>query len=432
MTRTPWGEAQDLKELQAGGEEGGDLSPSVGAPEPRERIYAAMVAACDQQGYKATSVSDLLLLANVSRAHFYTLFESKADCLLATVSTILETVVVGAVAERLPKADDPEEKVRGAITAVMSVISENPAAARLCVVETLISGGDGRGPMLAIFQRFTELAHEWLRALPGREDMPAQVSLALTGGFYQVLYRRLLDHRYDELKTIEDSLWRWARSYLPPPVPLRLRGRRPKPVADIDMPPFAALDPAERIIRAFAESVAELGYQSTTIAEIARRASISQGTFYEYFENRSEVLVAAIDSSGAQLAAATLPAIRRSSGWPHSVRVGFGASCRFYVAEPAFTQLRLNAIYGTEREAIIERDATSRVILEAMLAGDGAPEIDPFVLEGITGAIYAIFHTMLQRGTENLAEAAPLLTYVSLVPVIGPEQAAEVANGDGR
>jgi AcrR family transcriptional regulator len=263
--------------------------------------------------------------------------------------------------------------------------------------------------------------------------MPEEISLGILGGIYQVLYRRLLEHREAEFGEILEPLWQWATSYRPPPVPLRLRGRTPKPPPRPGMPPFAAWDPAERIIRAFAATVADHGYQATTIAEISRRASISQRTFYEYFANKSEVLSAALDSSGAQLAAATLPAIRRSPGWPQSVRAGFGASCRFLAAEPAFARLRLTEIYSTERQAIFQRDSGGAEVLRGMLAGEGAPELDPFLLELIVGAAYALIHRQIvEEGPESLPELAPLLTYMSLVPLVGSAQAAEVANGDGR
>jgi AcrR family transcriptional regulator len=405
----------------------------LGARERRSRLLDAMVVACDQQGYENTTVADLLALAEVSRGHFYTLFESKDDCFVATLEALLEAAV-DEIAGRLPAEEMPEERGRAALTAIVDLVAAQPAAARLCIVETLASGGVGQEQTAAAFERFTGLAHASLRSMEGREGLSEDLSLGVLGGIYQVLYRRLLERRDTELAEIVDPLWDWLTSYYPPPVPLRLRGRRPKPSpASGAMPPFAELDPAERIIRAFADAVAESGYQATTIAEIARRASISQRTFYEYFAGKPDLLTAALDSSGAQLAAATLPAIRRSPGWPQSVRAGFGASCRFLAAEPSFARLRLTEIYSTERTAIFQRDAAGATVLDAVLAGDGAPRVDPFLREAIAGAVYAlVYRQIVERGPETLPELAPLLTYMSLVPVIGPAQAAEVANGDGR
>ena len=431
MTVTPWGEVQELTAVAQNG--GGDgISPALAGQERRARLLAAMVAACDQQGYEATTVADLLALANVSRAHFYTLFDSKDDCFVATLESLIKAAAT-EVAGRVPPGRTPEEQGKAMLSAFVDVVGAHPAAARLCVVETLASGGVGQEQTAAGFERFTRLAHDTLRAMDGREGMPEEISLGILGGMYQVFYRRLLERREAELGEIVEPLWDWATSYYPPPARLRLRGRRPKPAAGGGIPPFAEWDPAERIIRAFAAAVGEHGYQATTIAEISRRASISQRTFYEYFAGKSEALSAALDSSGAQLAAATLPAIRRSPGWPRSVRAGFGAACRFLAAEPDFARLRLTEIYSTEREALFQRDSAGTAVLEGMLAGEGAPELDPFLLEAIIGAAYALlYRQIVEKGAESLPELAPLLTYIALVPLLGPEQAAEVANGDGR
>ena len=60
-----------------------------------------------------------------------------------------------------------------------------------------------------------------------------------------------------------------------------------------------AVDAAERILRALADTVAEQGYPETTVADVVARAETSQRTFYEHFAGKEEAMLAAIDSGSA-------------------------------------------------------------------------------------------------------------------------------------
>ena len=51
------------------------------------------------------------------------------------------------------------------------------------------------------------------------------------------------------------------------------------------------LDKATRIIRAAENVFAEKGYIQATISEIARLANVSEGTIYEYFKNKEDLLL---------------------------------------------------------------------------------------------------------------------------------------------
>src|SRR5262249_44837799 len=227
-----------------------------------------------------------------------------------------------------------------------------------------------------------------------------------------------------------EPLWEWAISYPAPTVPLRLRGRRPKLPPPGTTPPYALVDPAERIIRGFAAAVAQKGYRSTTIADISARASISQRTLYEHFENKMEVLMAALDSSGMQLMAAVMPAVRRSPGWPESVRAVTTATTRFFAAEPDFARLRQVEVYAAGTAAIAARDEIGAQILREAAGDAELADIHPIAQQAIVGAVYSVYYEWItNRGTDSLPELAPLLAYVILAPFIGAERAGEVAVG---
>lgn len=46
-----------------------------------------------------------------------------------------------------------------------------------------------------------------------------------------------------------------------------------------------------RLLRVARETFEERGYHRTSVAEICRRASVANGTFYRYFNNKDEVFL---------------------------------------------------------------------------------------------------------------------------------------------
>jgi len=432
MIVTPWGDAEGLRDRK--------LPPGRSTPRDevkrnqRERLFAAMVACCEEQGYENTSVADLLEISGISRVTFYEHFDDKADCFSAAIQEALQ-IAVAAIARRQGVEGSAAERARSALEAFVELLTLQPAAARMVLVESYAAGERAVEPVRQAITEIGRLAHGALTQMPGHEGTPLELAEAIVGGFYRVVHSRLQTRREKELPELVPALWDWALSYPPPPQPLRLRGRRGVVALDGATPPFAAYSPEQRIIRSFAATVAERGYQQVTIADIAATASISQGTFYEYFRDKADALAAALDASGAQLRAATLPAARRAEDWPQAVRVALGGTCGFFAAEPAFAGMRVLAIYAAGPEALAQRDSSGTELLGTILdpAFENSPEVDEIVLEAILGAIYGTVYLQLRaNGAEALPEIAPLLTYLALAPFLGAEKACAVAIGNAR
>jgi AcrR family transcriptional regulator len=224
-------------------------------------------------------------------------------------------------------------------------------------------------------------------------------------------------------------------SFPSPPRPLRRPGRLivQRPISEA--PPFASYSPEQRIIRGFAAAVADKGYPATTIADIAAAASISQTTFYEHFEGKEDALKAALDSSGAQLLAAVMPAVRRAENWRVALRIAFEEMCGFLAAEPAFASLRTVDIYGAGPVAIASRDAIGKEIVATLLgpAIEAGIEATDLFIEASTGAIYGIMFEGVWKGKlADLPRLAPFLAYFALAPFVGAEEACDVATSRGR
>lgn len=431
MVLTPWGDMDELGARRL--PPGPTATPEAVARSQRERLYAAMVTATAERGYQDTTVADLVRLSGVSRRSFYTHFDDKADCFRATIEEVLG-LAVSLIAHRLERAEEPwEERARGALQAFMNLVVAQPAASRLCLVESYAAGEAGMEPVQGAWEQLGALARHALDRIPGHADLGPELSRAVAGGIHRVLYRRLHQHREVELPELVAPLWDWAMGYSAPPQPLRPRGRQARPGAHTT--PLSAYDSEQRIIRAFAAVAAEKGYAATTVAAVAAAGSISQATIYSHFDDKREILMAALDSSGAQLSAAMLPAVRRAGSLPEAVRVGLGAMCGFLALEPDFARLRQVEVYAAGPEAILRRDQAGDELIEALFspAFNGGPEVDPTAAEAIFGAVSAALYEQIRdNGPASAPEVAPLLTYIVLAPFLGAEKASEVATESGR
>lgn len=428
---TPWGDATSLRDRRL--PPGRSTSREEVRRNQRERLFAAMVASCEERGCEQTSVADVLEISGVSRATFYAHFNDKVDCLAAATRECLR-LGIEAIGERVSGERSAEKQARAALEAFVEVIVAQPAAARMCLVEAYGIGEAGALPVLEAVEAIVQIAQETLEQMPDRKGMPLELTRALIAGIHRVVYERLQERREAELPGMVDMLWDWAMSYPVPPRPL-WRRRRARVMEPTPMPPFAAFEPEQRIIRGFAAAVAAKGYSETTIADVATAASISQGTFYEHFDSKDDAMLAALDSSGAQMLAAALPRARRAKDWPAAARGAIEASCAFLAAEPDFARLRAVAVYAAGREAIALRNDGGTAMLRTVLgpAFEDTPDVPELTLEALVGAIYgAIFDRLADDGPDALPEVAPLLTYLALAPFLGGETACAVATGDGR
>ncbi len=118
----------------------GPLAPSVpqdiAARAQRGRILDAVAESCAEETFGATTISDVVGRAGISRATFYKHFGNKKECFDAAVDSFVEEV--REVAESAHSDDDHgPEKVRKAIAAVLDLMAAKPAYTRLLIVEAI-------------------------------------------------------------------------------------------------------------------------------------------------------------------------------------------------------------------------------------------------------------------------------------------------------
>jgi AcrR family transcriptional regulator len=75
-----------------------------------------------------------------------------------------------------------------------------------------------------------------------------------------------------------------------------------------------------RLLDGLAESVVEIGYRNTTVADIVRRARTSRRTFYEHFASKEECFVALLRDANNEIIREISTAVDRGASWRTQVR----------------------------------------------------------------------------------------------------------------
>ncbi|MEV5651331.1 TetR family transcriptional regulator [Nocardia sp. NPDC052254] len=109
---------------------------------PRGRLIAAIVECVGARGYSATTLTDIVGSAHVSRSTFYEHFVNKEHCFIEAVHTgvgIIRTRIADELAE-LPADADPQVRIAAMITTFCAVVAAEPNFSRLILVEALLVG----------------------------------------------------------------------------------------------------------------------------------------------------------------------------------------------------------------------------------------------------------------------------------------------------
>jgi AcrR family transcriptional regulator len=168
----------------------------AGSETRRRQILEAMVRVVGRKGYRATSVADVIVEADVSRTTFYKHF-----------------------AEVLAKCD-PElpwlDRMRIGLATVVELFALDPELARTAIVEVAAAGSDARQRHWNAITRFTEYLAEG-EQLAGDRELPGNIGLMAAGAVSGLIFDELLAGRAEQLPDLlPDLLFAMLVPYIGP------------------------------------------------------------------------------------------------------------------------------------------------------------------------------------------------------------------------
>lgn len=428
------------------------------AADQRERLYEATIKSVDERGFVATTISDLVANAGVSRRSFYEHFENKEECLLATYDALIERLTARIVA-----AYDPEEEWTGQIEAIVRALfeasSDRPDAARLISVEMGAAGPVGIERWARNAEQLARFFGYVFEQAPGPGTISEPVARAIVGALRTILYSRVRRERSSrslktELQKLTPDVVTWIVAFYPSPPGIAQRpkpkrhghlrgGRAPGtlspsprwaprglPRGEHSLPRgFVAHNQRERIFDAVANLTAARGYPALSLEEIVAEAAISLQTFYEHFDNKEEAFLATFEMGHAKATAAINRSLDLRLSWAQNVRRGLTALLEFLASEPSIARLACVDIL------IAYPHFTSRVN-EANFSYIGLLDIGPddtypnmpapVMREASVGGIFELLHDYILRGhTQRLTELVDYVMYIAITPFAGSEIAGQ-------
>jgi AcrR family transcriptional regulator len=177
----------------------------------RGRILRALAVCMAEKGYRATTMSDIARVGQVSKTVVYAHFRDKEQCLLE-----LYTRATDAVLDTVRRAQDDaraaglpwRERVRSGVAGYLAALAAGPAVAWAALVEVQAAGPPALALRRGVVDRFVDLLGEVARELcEAHPDEVRPVSrqhvLAAVGGINELMLARV--ERGEAERLVDDT-----------------------------------------------------------------------------------------------------------------------------------------------------------------------------------------------------------------------------------
>jgi AcrR family transcriptional regulator len=159
--------------------------------DPRKRLLDAMLETVALRGYDRTTVSRVLSSAGLEEATFSEHFYDKHDCFMQAADDFLGRVENAALAQ-FQLAEPWADRVRLALRSLLCALADNPAAAKVALVEMLGAGPEACERQRSVLTLFATLIEEGRLQSSDTSALPVETSEAIVGGVASIVQRRIL------------------------------------------------------------------------------------------------------------------------------------------------------------------------------------------------------------------------------------------------
>jgi AcrR family transcriptional regulator len=208
-----------------------------------------------------------------------------------------------------------------------------------------------------------------------------------------------------------------------PDIPRRL----PRGTHGLD-PSLVAASQRTRLLEAVGRAVADKGYAATTIEDIVRGAGVSKKTFYEHFSDKLDCFLDAYEAASDELLEHVRGAQDAADGdsWLARTGAGIHAYLRWLAAEPALARVFLIEVAAAGPLALERRERLRDRYAERMRELQAAGSVPDEIFHAVVAGADDLVVRRLREGGD-LLELEPILLYLQVSLLAGPEVAAELA-----
>jgi AcrR family transcriptional regulator len=164
----------------------------------RDRLLEAAIRMVAAKGYATTTIGDLTGEAGVSRTTFYELFDDKEACFLAAYDNAIDALVRRVLGAYESDRRWPE-RARAGLAVLLEALAEEPALARLALVDIGSAGPVAQRRYRTAVQRLTPLFEEGRDFAPDGRNLPPNTSRMAIGGVTGLISDELIAGRAEQL-----------------------------------------------------------------------------------------------------------------------------------------------------------------------------------------------------------------------------------------
>jgi AcrR family transcriptional regulator len=169
----------------------------------RDRLAAGMIAAAAEQGYHATTISDIAAAAGVSRRTFYSYFETKESCFADTYESVA-SFLLSSMAEAGAEERGWSAQVRARLRALLEAFAANPNLVRFCLIVPPAAGGQLTTAYSGLLDR---LIGQLAEGRPKRTRQPTVAAAhGLAGGLAALIVEEVNRHGGERLPALLPDL----------------------------------------------------------------------------------------------------------------------------------------------------------------------------------------------------------------------------------
>lgn len=210
--------------------------------------------------------------------------------------------------------------------------------------------------------------------------------------------------------------------------------------AELTLPPNreeAAAAQRGRILRTASELFSKRGYNATSTELIVRRARAGYATFYKYFSDKEECMLALLEEAEARAVAAMSAAYERTEGdWPEKTGAALASLFELIASERHLAKACLVESLNAGAEAQLRYRAAVKRLADLLRPGRrfvaDADQLPAMVEDTLAGGVLWIAYERLIVGDhERLLTLIPEMVEFALTPFLGEARAVAVAEGLG-
>jgi AcrR family transcriptional regulator len=423
---------------------GPSLSPEQVRANQRRRLHRALIEMVDEKGYERLTVRALTARAGVSTRTFYKHFENIDACLGSTYRQFMSEALRRS-AEEQRGTDGWHSALRTGIYSLMEAFATDPKGTRLALVEIYDGGPSPRREIGAVFSEIEELLAGGFVRAPRLVVAPRHLIAGMAAGVIRIARKTALAGRCHELPALADDILEWMLT-LPHPELLRLQGqlrtgggvRRPRrepspyPADETGLEDQIAAGDRGRVLRATAKLAAADGFAELTAPKIRSEAGVSRRQFDASFTGVTSCFLEAVSMVVTAAARRGEAWACRETGWERQTSKFVLALAAQASRDRGLGRLAFGEIYAAGRAGLLQREALihrGALELRTTVPETGRPA--DLIAEASVAAAWHIAQADAAAGrTRGLPLVAPLLSYVLLAPVVGPETAASAIHAE--